>query len=73
MDKISCLEEFEGANVKYHSVAVFSSSSSKIRQKKYPNKTNVVLNLKKVFLARNMTFWQIEGGEIKRNNSFFEF
>ena len=68
MDEILCLEKFEGADVKYHSTVVFSSSSPKIpKQDKFGPK------FKKLFFARNITFWQIEGGEVKHDNSFFKF
>ena len=33
----------------------------------------MILHLKKVFLARNNTFWQIEGAEVKHDNSFLNF
>ena len=68
MDEILFLEKFEGADVKYHSTVVFSNSSPKI-----PKCDNFGHKFKKFFLARNITFWQIEDGEVKHDNSFFKF
>ena len=62
MDEILCLEKFEGADVKYHSKEVFSGSS----------RFKVGPKFWKVFFTRNTTFWQIEGGEVKHVNSFFQ-
>ena len=59
MDEILCLKKLEGANEKYHSTA---TSSPKFSPK-----------FKEIFFARNTAFWQIEGGEVKPDNSFFKF
>ena len=65
MDEILCLEKLEGADVKYHSKVVF-----RVPAQKHPNITNLVQILKS-FFARNITFWQFEGGVAKHVNSFF--
>ena len=66
MDKTLCFEKIEGADAKYHSKVAF-----RVPAKKCQNKAILVLYLN-VSLARNTTFWQIEGAKAKHDNSFFK-
>ena len=61
------MEKFEGADVKYHStVALLRSCPKMLKQDNFSPTF-------KSFFARNITFWQIEGSEVKHDNSFFKF
>ena len=60
-----CLKQFEGADVKYHSTVAVSSSSPKLPKE---NNFGPTFNF---FFFRKTTFWQIEGAEVKHDNSFF--
>ena len=68
MIEILFLEKLEGADVKYHSEAAFLNSSPNINKW-----DNFGPTFKKNFFARNITFWQIDGAEVKHDNSFLKF
>ena len=62
-----CSEKYESVDVKYHSTVAFLSFCLKL-----PKKDNFG-PIFKGFFSGNITFWQIEGAEVKHDNTFFKF